>query len=108
MQAQSCNIQRVTGLHNHQQVVSVVQRRLLIVKRWEAHAFEVPPVTLLTPHHDPHAAPLGHVHWLDDQRYLINKADGASDVIQDTDVLDLQSQQVAHQSNPTPSRAAAT
>ena len=38
---------------------AVVQRRLLVVKRRETHALEVPTVSLLTTHHDPH----GSARW---------------------------------------------
>ena len=37
-----------------QHVVGVIERRLLVVERREAHALKVSAVTLLPPHHDPH------------------------------------------------------
>ena len=60
-----------------QNVVGVVERRLLVVERREAHAFEVASVALLAPHHDPHRAPLRHVHRLNHPRNLIDEADCA-------------------------------
>ena len=70
-------------------VVSVVKRGLLVVERREAHALEVQAVSLLTTHHDPHGAPLSHVHGLNHQRNLVDKRDGASDVVQHLDVANL-------------------
>ena len=64
-----------------EQVVRVVQRRLFIVKGREAHPLEVPPVALLAAHHDPHRAPLRHVHRLDHARCLVHKRDRAGDVV---------------------------
>ncbi len=43
-----------------QDVVRVVQRRLLVVEGREAHALEVTAITLLSSHHDPHRSPLEH------------------------------------------------
>ncbi len=57
---------RLKGNTTHQDIVRVVQGRLLVIKGREAHALEVPPVALLPPHHDPHAAPLRQVQRLDD------------------------------------------
>jgi len=74
----------------HQQIVCIVKWGFLIIKGREAHALEMPPVTLLPPHHDPHGAPLCYVHWLDDQWHLIHKADSSCDVVQDPNMLDLQ------------------
>lgn len=73
----------------HQKVVGIVQRRLLIIEGREAHALEVAPVPLLSPHHDPHGTPLSYVHRLYDPRYLIHKADGSRDVVEHPDMLDL-------------------
>ena len=66
----------------HQQIVGIVKGGLLIVKGREAHALEVPPISLLAAHHDPHGAPLRHVHGLDDPWDLVHEADGSSDVVQ--------------------------
>lgn len=74
---------------SYQQVICVVKGRLLIIKRWEPHALEMPPVTFLPPHHDPHGSPLCYVHGLNDQRDLVNEADGSSNVIQDPNMFDL-------------------
>ena len=67
---------------SHQQVVCIIQGGLLVIKGREAHALEMPPVTLLTAHHDPHGSPLCHVHRLDDPRDLVHKADGTGDVVE--------------------------
>ena len=56
-----------------QDVVAVVERGLLIIKRREAHAFEVTTIALLAAHHDPHGAPLRDVDWLDHQRNLVDE-----------------------------------
>lgn len=45
---------------NIQDVVCVIQRRLLIIEGWEAHALEVPSVSLLTTHHNPHSTTETH------------------------------------------------
>lgn len=73
----------------YQQVICVVKRRLLVIKRRKTHPLEVPPVTLFSPHHDPHCSPLCYVNWLDDQGHLINEADSSSNMIQDTHMFDL-------------------
>ena len=49
------HLDRLERLHV-EDVVGVVEGRLLVVKRREAHPLEVAPVPLLTPHHDPHGA----------------------------------------------------
>ena len=72
-----------------QDVVGVVQGRLLVVKRRETHPLKVVPVSLLPSHHDPHGAPLGQIHGLDDPRDLVDEADGSGDVIQHADVTNL-------------------
>lgn len=72
-----------------QQVVGVVQRRLLVVERREPHALEMPAVSLLAAHHHPHRAPLGDVDGLDDARHLVDESDGARDVVEHADVPDL-------------------
>jgi hypothetical protein len=46
------------------------------------HTLEVSPVSLLSPHHDPHGAPLRDVQRLHDPRYLIHKTDRSSYVVQ--------------------------
>jgi len=72
-----------------EQVVRVVERGLLVVKRREAHALEVAAVALLAAHHDPHRAPLRDVDRLDHARHLVDKGDRASDVVQGAHVPDL-------------------
>mmetsp|Transcript_26458 Transcript_26458/g.83860 ORF Transcript_26458/g.83860 Transcript_26458/m.83860 type:complete len:710 (-) Transcript_26458:29-2158(-) len=62
-------------------VVSIIQRRLLVIERREAHSLEVAPVTLLTPHHDPHGPPLGQVHRLNDFLDLRAEGDGTAAVV---------------------------
>ena len=41
---------------NIQDVISVIQRRFLIIKWGKPHSLEMSPVSLLTTHHDPHGA----------------------------------------------------
>ena len=72
-----------------QHVISIIERRLLVIKRGKAHALEVPPVALLPPHHDPHAAPLRQVDRLDDPWNLIDEGDGSGDVVKYRDIPDL-------------------
>lgn len=73
----------------YQQVICVVKGGLLIIKRWEPHALEMPSVTLFPPHHDPHGSPLCYVDGLNHQRDLVNEADSSSNVIQYPNVFDL-------------------
>lgn len=91
--APSCAATHLKWVHI-KQVVCIVQRRLLIIKGGKPHALKVPPVTLLTPHHDPHAAPLCHVEWLNHPRNLIHKGDCACDVVNHLDVTDLRGEWV--------------
>lgn len=65
-----------------QDVLAVVQRRLLVVERREAHPLEVPPVALLAPHRRPHRGPLRHVDRLRHERDLVHERYGAGDVVQ--------------------------
>ena len=69
--------------------IPISDTNLLIIKGREPHALEVPAVPLLAPHHDPHGAPLRRVHRLDHPWDLVDKRDGASDVVDDLDVADL-------------------
>ena len=66
-------------------VVAVVEGRLLVVEGREAHALEVTPISLLSPHHDPHRAPLGSVDRLDDLWGLIDESNGSCNVVQNLD-----------------------
>mmetsp|Transcript_736 Transcript_736/g.1704 ORF Transcript_736/g.1704 Transcript_736/m.1704 type:complete len:700 (-) Transcript_736:62-2161(-) len=77
VQLQLHRLQRV----DVQQVVGVVQRRLLVVEGREAHALEVPAVALLAPHHDPHGAPLRHIHRLNHLGRLVDERDGPGYVV---------------------------
>ena len=77
VQLQLDRLQRV----HVQQVIGVVQRRFLVVKRGKPHALEVPAIALLPSHHDPHGGPLRHVHGLDHLRGLVDEGDGAGDVV---------------------------
>lgn len=70
-------------------VVSVVERRLLVVERREAHALEVATVALLAPHGEPHGGPLGVVHGRDHLGHLVDERDGAGDVVDDGDLAHL-------------------
>ena len=72
-----------------EQVVGVVERRLLVVEGREPHALEVPAVALLAAHHDPHRAPLRDVDGLDDARHLVDESDRSRDVVQSSHVPDL-------------------
>jgi hypothetical protein len=66
-----------------QNVVAVVQGGFFVVEGRKAHALEMPAVTFLAAHHNPHGAPLRGVNWLNDLGGLIDKRNGASDVIKD-------------------------
>lgn len=72
-----------------QHVVCIIQWRLFIIKGRKTHAFEVPSVTFLTTHCDPHGAPLSDVHRFNHPRNLVDKGDGASDVVEYLDIADL-------------------
>lgn len=65
-----------------QDVVSIVQGWLFIIKGREPHSLEVSSVSLFPSHHDPHASPLCSVHRLNDLGHLIHKGDGPCDVIE--------------------------
>jgi hypothetical protein len=54
-----------------QYVVGVVQRRLLVVEWRETHALEVPPIALLSSHHDPHRSPLEKFKANDRDRIIL-------------------------------------
>ena len=82
------HLDRLEGL-DVEDVVAVVQRRLLVVERGEAHALEVAAVALLAAHHDPHRAPLRDVHGLDHRGHLVHERDGAGDVVQHRHLADL-------------------
>lgn len=75
------NLYGLKGLHV-QHVVSKVEWRLLVVEGREAHPLEVSPVALFSPHHHPHRGPLGDVYGLDHPWDLVDKSDGAGDVVQ--------------------------
>mmetsp|Transcript_33281 Transcript_33281/g.109100 ORF Transcript_33281/g.109100 Transcript_33281/m.109100 type:complete len:1053 (+) Transcript_33281:4096-7254(+) len=72
-----------------QHVVTVIQRRLLIIERREAHALEVATVTLLSSHHDPHGAPLRQIDGLDDLLALCTERDGTTAVVDRPAIPDL-------------------
>ena len=74
---------------NVEDVVGVVERRLLVVERREPHPLEVATIALLSTHHDPHRAPLSQVDGLDDPGDLVDEGDGAGDVVQHGDVANL-------------------
>ena len=74
---------------NIQNVVGVVQRGFLVVKWWKSHSFEVSTITFFTSHHDPHASPLCQVDGLDDPGDLVDKGNGAGDVVQHGHVANL-------------------
>ena len=62
-------------------VVSIVEWRLFVIKWWESHSLEVAAIALLTSHHNPHSAPLSYIYRLGHPRDLINETDGPSDMI---------------------------
>ena len=74
---------------NVKDIVTIVKRRLLIVKRWESHTLEVTSVSLLTSHHDPHRAPLSSVDWLDNLWDLIDECDCSRDMVKGFHVSNL-------------------
>lgn len=75
-------------LHLHY-VVSIVQRRLLVIKRRESHSFKMSSISFLTSHHNPHRSPLGCVDGLNHSRNFIYKADSSSDMIENLHSSDL-------------------
>ena len=72
-----------------QEVIGVVQGRLLVVEWGKPHALEVPTIALLSAHHDPHRRPLRHVHGLDHLRSLVDEGDRAGDVVDHLAVANL-------------------
>lgn len=62
--------------------LTVVQGRFLVVKGRKTHTFEVTPIPFLSPHHDPHCAPLGNKDWLNHARDLVDKGYGTRHVVQ--------------------------
>lgn len=80
-----------------------------IIKGRESHSFEVPSVTLLTSHSEPHRCPLSMIlkvesavmflcnifksqeayHWLDNLRHLVHESYGTGDMVQSGDFADL-------------------
>lgn len=81
-------LDRLEGLRV-EDVVAVVERRLLVVEGREAHALEVAPIALLAPHREPHGRPLGVVNGRHDGRDLVDEGDGSRDVVDDRDLTDL-------------------
>jgi hypothetical protein len=67
---------------NIEDVVAVVEWRLLVVEGWEPHSFEMSTVPLLSTHSKPHAAPLCMVYGLNDARDLVHECDSSGDVIE--------------------------
>lgn len=82
------HINRLQGL-DLQNIIPIVNGRLLIIKRRELHPLKMPPIPLLLPHHNPHGSPLRNIHGLDHKGHLIDEGDGAGDVVEDLDVSDL-------------------
>mmetsp|Transcript_39335 Transcript_39335/g.83814 ORF Transcript_39335/g.83814 Transcript_39335/m.83814 type:complete len:530 (-) Transcript_39335:36-1625(-) len=72
-----------------QDVITIIERRLLIIERREAHSLEVSSVSLLSSHHDPHGTPLGEEDWLDDLLALSAEGDGSTAVVDRAAVPDL-------------------
>lgn len=70
-------------------IVPIIQRRLFIVKGWESHSLEMPSISLLPPHHDPHSSPLSGVDRFYDLWDLVNKSDCPCDMIENLDVSNL-------------------
>jgi len=70
-------------------IVPIIQRSLLIVKGWKPYSFEMPPISFLSPHHDPHGSPLSSVDGLNHPWNLVNEADGSCDVVENFHVSDL-------------------
>ena len=81
-------LDRLQGVHV-EEVIRVIQRRLLVVEGRERDSLEVPPIALLSTHHDPHRAPLSDIHGLDHLRSLVDEGDGAGDVVDDLAVTRL-------------------
>ena len=72
-----------------QDVVTIVERRLLIVEGRETHALEVPTVSLLSPHSEPHSTPLRMVYGLNDTGNLVDERDSTRDVVEHWHLADL-------------------
>ena len=70
-------------------IVTVVEGRLFVVERWKTHPLEVAAVTLLPTHQNPRCPPLRHKDRLYDHRNLVDKRNGAGNVIQNLDVANL-------------------
>ena len=86
---------------NVEDVVGVVERRLLVVERREPHPLEVATIALLSAHHDPHRTPLSQVDGLDDPGNLVDEGDGAGDVVQHGDVANLSERTSLSKQNST-------
>ena len=78
------HLDRLQWLHV-QDVVAIVERRLFVIERREAHPFKMASVAFLSPHHNPHGAPLGLVDRFNHFWGLVDEGDRASDMIQDLD-----------------------
>mmetsp|Transcript_20098 Transcript_20098/g.58313 ORF Transcript_20098/g.58313 Transcript_20098/m.58313 type:complete len:589 (-) Transcript_20098:72-1838(-) len=68
------------GLHV-ENVVAIIERRLLVIEGREAHALEVASVTLLAAHHNPHGAPLRQEDRLHDTLGLGAESDRTAAVV---------------------------
>ena len=82
------HIDRLKRLHL-KNVITIVQRYLLIIEGWKSHSFEMPSISFLSSHHYPHSTPLCCVYWLDNFGNFVDEADCARDVVQYFDISDL-------------------
>mmetsp|Transcript_67280 Transcript_67280/g.140138 ORF Transcript_67280/g.140138 Transcript_67280/m.140138 type:complete len:884 (+) Transcript_67280:4960-7611(+) len=72
-----------------QQIIAIIERRLLIIEGRETHASEMATITLLPTHHNPHRAPLCNENGLDDFRDFVHKRDCSSQMVKNVDVSNL-------------------
>ena len=68
---------------NIQYIITVIDRRLFIVKRRKSHTLKMTTITFFATHSQPHRSPLSMIYGLDNPRYFINKGDGTCNVVQD-------------------------
>ena len=70
-------------------VVPIIQGSLFVVERRKPDSFEMPSISFLPSHHDPHCAPLSGIDRFNHSRNLIYETNCTGDVIEDLDVSDL-------------------
>ena len=84
------NDRREAGGKEGQKVMKSEKRREINGKVMLPHTLEVSSVSLFSPHHNPHSAPLCYIQWFDHPWDLIHETDGSSNVVQHLDISHLQ------------------